>query len=130
MAARPSNSTANAPMAKAVVSTELISDRIDVSSSAYPVKLAIKSRSIASARPAADWAHRTAARRKVGRGETLRPSSDRHRVACWRLLLELQAMERGVAAALAQQLVVPAGFDDQPAIDHENAIGVHDGREA
>ena len=51
------------------------------------------------------------------------------RLARLLLLLELQAVERGVAAALAQQFVVPAGFDDQSALDHENAIGVHDGGE-
>src|SRR6266487_4374246 len=45
---------------------------------------------------------------------------------CLILVLELQAIERSVAAALAQQLLVPAGFDDRAALDHENAIGVHD----
>ena len=58
-----------------------------------------------------------------------RIAADRHRLARGRLLLELQAIERGVAPTLAQQLVVPAGFDDQSALDHENAIGMHDGGE-
>src|SRR5215470_19327715 len=44
-----------------------------------------------------------------------------------RLLLKLQAVERGIASALAQQLLVPAGFDDRSGFDHEDAIGMHDG---
>ena len=43
------------------------------------------------------------------------------------LLSQLQAIERGVAAALAQQLVVPAGFDHRAVLDHQDAVGMHDG---
>src|SRR5215510_14685666 len=53
------------------------------------------------------------------------------------LVAQLQAVERGVASALAQQLVVAAGFRDRPVLDDEDAVGVdyrmqamrdHDGR--
>ena len=40
------------------------------------------------------------------------------------LLLELQAVERRVATALAQQFVVPAGFHHAPIFDHVNAVGM------
>ena len=43
------------------------------------------------------------------------------------LLPDLQPVERGVAAALAQQLVVPAGFDDHAVLHHQDAVGVGDG---
>src|SRR6266536_6058735 len=45
---------------------------------------------------------------------------------CLILVLELQAIERSVAAALAQQLLVPAGLDHGAILDHENAVGMHD----
>ena len=45
------------------------------------------------------------------------------------MLLQLQPVERGIAAALAQQFLVAAGFDDQAVLDHEDAIGMHDRRE-
>src|SRR5688572_10025969 len=43
------------------------------------------------------------------------------------LVLELQPIERGVAAALAQQLVVAAGFHDRSVLDHADAVGMRDG---
>ena len=48
-------------------------------------------------------------------GHDDRPSADRDRFQLRVLLLKLQAIERRVAAALAQQLVVAAGLDDQAA---------------
>src|SRR5580704_10403088 len=51
-------------------------------------------------------------------------SSDRHIGRS--LLLQLQPIERGVAAPLAQQLIVAAEFYDHAVLDHEDAIGVHD----
>ena len=42
----------------------------------------------------------------------------RHRLARF-LILQLQAVERGVAAALAQQFLVPAGFGDRALLDHD-----------
>ena len=42
----------------------------------------------------------------------------------------LQAEERGVAAAAAQQVVVLAVLDDLAALDHQNGVGVHDGVQA
>src|SRR5215470_1968601 len=45
------------------------------------------------------------------------------------LALELQAVERGVAAAAAQQLVVPPRLRHVAALDHQDPVGVHDGRE-
>ena len=41
----------------------------------------------------------------------------------------LQAEERRVAAAAAQQVLVAAGLDDLAALDHQNLVGVHDGRQ-
>src|SRR6266568_772425 len=49
-----------------------------------------------------------------------------NRLAHRRLALELEPVERRVTAALAQQLLVPAGLDHGAILDHENAIGVHD----
>src|SRR6266436_4282238 len=46
------------------------------------------------------------------------------------LLAQLQAVERGVASALAQQLVVTPCFDDRPILDDEDAIGIDDGMQA
>src|SRR5215813_5801670 len=45
------------------------------------------------------------------------------------MLVELQLVEERVAPVVAQQLVVPAGFHDVPAIDHQDAVGMHDGGE-
>ena len=42
----------------------------------------------------------------------------------------LQAEERGVAAAAAQQFVVPAALDDLAALDHQDGVGMHDGVQA
>ena len=42
----------------------------------------------------------------------------------------LQAEERGIAAAAAQQIVMPAALDDLAALDHQNGVGVHDGVQA
>src|SRR5713101_3310771 len=51
-----------------------------------------------------------------------------NRYASARLLVpELQAVERGVASALAQQFIVPAEFDHAAVLDDEDAIGIHDG---
>ena len=44
------------------------------------------------------------------------------------LLLELQAIERGIAAALGEQFVVAARLDHFAGLDHQDAVGVHDGR--
>jgi len=44
-------------------------------------------------------------------------------------MLQLQPVERRVAAALAQQLVVAAGFDHLARLDHQDAVGVHDSGE-
>src|SRR5262245_32646924 len=46
------------------------------------------------------------------------------------LLAKLPAVERRVASALAQQLVVTPCFDDRPILDDEDAIGVDDGMQA
>src|SRR6266849_7229917 len=43
------------------------------------------------------------------------------------LVAKLQAVERGVASAFAQQFLVPAGFGYAPILDDEDAIGVHHG---
>ena len=51
------------------------------------------------------------------------PAVDRPRPL---LLLELEPVERGVAAALAQQLVVAARFDHVAVLDHEDAVGMRD----
>ena len=42
----------------------------------------------------------------------------------------LQAEERGVAAAAAQQVVMPAALDDLAGLDHQDRVGVHDGVQA
>ena len=42
----------------------------------------------------------------------------------------LQAEERGIAAAAAQQIVVEAALDDLAALDHQNGVGMHDGVQA
>ena len=42
----------------------------------------------------------------------------------------LQTKERGVAAAAAQQIVVPAALDDLAALDHQDGVGMHDGVQA
>src|SRR4051794_37088793 len=44
-----------------------------------------------------------------------------------RLFLQLQAMERGIASALAQQLVVAARLGHRAVLDHQNAVRMHDG---
>src|SRR5262249_43707425 len=46
------------------------------------------------------------------------------------LLAQLQAVERRVASALAQQLVVTPCFDDRPVLDDEDATGVEAGMRA
>src|SRR3984957_4525882 len=46
-----------------------------------------------------------------------------------RLLAKLRPVERGIAAALAQELVVAAAFVDEAAIDDENGVGMHDRRQ-
>src|SRR3984957_14691142 len=46
-----------------------------------------------------------------------------------RLLAKLQPVEQGIAAALAQELVVAAGFDNKTVLDDENVVGVHDRRQ-
>src|SRR5450631_2838427 len=43
------------------------------------------------------------------------------------LLLQLQAAERGIAPPLAKQFVMAPGFDDLAGLDHQDAIGMHDG---
>jgi hypothetical protein len=43
-----------------------------------------------------------------------------------RFLVELQSIERCVASAAAQQLLVATLFDDSAVFDKENAVGVHD----
>src|SRR6202034_622469 len=68
-------------------------------------------------------------RRPTGVNAPSAGKRDRRSLAFVRLLLQLQPVERGVAAASAQQLVVAAGLDDQAILDHENAIGMHDGRQ-
>src|SRR3954462_2639927 len=42
----------------------------------------------------------------------------------------LQAEERSIAAAAAQQIVVPAALDDLAGLDHQDGVGVHDRVEA
>src|SRR5438270_14067894 len=39
----------------------------------------------------------------------------------------LQPEERSIAAAAAQQIVMPAALDDFAGLDHQNGIGMHDG---
>src|ERR1700734_708357 len=46
-----------------------------------------------------------------------------------RLLAKLQPVEQGIAATLAQKLVVAAGFDDEDILDDENVFGMHDRRQ-
>src|SRR5258705_8594943 len=43
--------------------------------------------------------------------------------------LELQLMEQRVAPVVAQQLVVLAGLHHMAVVDHQDAVGVHDGGE-
>src|SRR5262245_57673524 len=45
------------------------------------------------------------------------------------VLLELQLVEHRVAPIVAQQLVVAAGLHDAAAVDHQDAVGMHDGCE-
>src|SRR5262249_38545762 len=45
----------------------------------------------------------------------------------WCLPPQIEAVERGVASALAQQRLVTPRFDDRPILDDEDAIGVDDG---
>src|SRR4030088_3134119 len=47
-----------------------------------------------------------------------------------RLVPQLQAIERGVAPALAQEIVVTPRFRDGPILDDEDAMGVDHGMEA
>src|SRR3954468_13682357 len=54
-------------------------------------------------------------------------SGDRDRYRRLWLFLDLEAVERRIATALAQQFVVAAGFDDGTALDDKDAIGVGDG---
>src|SRR6202167_5186886 len=42
----------------------------------------------------------------------------------------LQAEERGITAAAAQQIVMPPALDDLAALDHQDGVGVHDGVQA
>ena len=42
------------------------------------------------------------------------------------LFLELQPIKQGVAAVLAQQIVVPAGFGDAAVLEHIDAVGMCD----
>ena len=44
------------------------------------------------------------------------------------VLLLLQRPHLGVGAAAREQLAVGAPFDDAAAIEHENLVGIHDGR--
>src|SRR5262245_57485788 len=53
-----------------------------------------------------------------------------HRGRCRLLLLELQPIERGVTATFAEQFVMAAALDDGAGLDHQDAVGVHDGGEA
>ncbi len=59
----------------------------------------------------------------------MRSARDRGRDGSVGILLKLQAVERGVAAAAAQQLLVAAGLDDLARLDHQDAVRVHDGGE-
>ena len=43
------------------------------------------------------------------------------------LVAQLQAVERGVASALAQQFVMAAGFGDRAVLDDKDAVGIDDG---
>src|SRR5215510_13075973 len=45
------------------------------------------------------------------------------------VLLELQLVEHCVAAIVAQELVVAAGLHHAAAVDHQDALGMHDGCE-
>src|SRR4051794_21298235 len=42
----------------------------------------------------------------------------------------LQAEERCIAPAAAEQIVMLAALDDLAALDHQNGVGVHDGVQA
>ena len=61
--------------------------------------------------------------------EALCGCADRRQTGCAGAAL-LQAEERGVAAAAAQQIVVLAALDDLAGLDHQDGVGVHDGVEA
>ena len=61
--------------------------------------------------------------------EALRGCADRRQTGRAGVAL-LQAEERGVAAAAAQQIVVLAALDDLAGLDHQNGVGVHDGVQA
>ena len=56
--------------------------------------------------------------------------ADRDRHDRLRIVLDLEPVERRVAAALAQQFVMAAGFDDRAALDHQDAVGMGDGVQA
>src|SRR6185437_5790327 len=76
------------------------------------------------------WGYQVSRRDVNGRGrEESGRGGDRDRRARL-LLLELEAVERGVAAAFAQQLVVAAGFDDAAVLDDVDAVGMRDGVQA
>src|SRR5262245_65532734 len=45
------------------------------------------------------------------------------------MLFELQLVEHCVAAVVAQKLLVPAGLHYATTVDHQDAVGMHDGRE-
>jgi len=42
-------------------------------------------------------------------------------------MLELQPVERGIAATGAQQFFVTAGLHDTPSLNHQDGVGMHDG---
>src|SRR5579885_589446 len=46
-----------------------------------------------------------------------------------RLVLELGAEELGVQPAPGQELGMPPALDDAAAVEHEDLVGVHDGRQ-
>ena len=78
------------------------------------------------------FAERVGARPKVQQAlkeEGLKLTADGERLARCFLSLELHAIERGVTAVLAKQFVVAAGLHDLSAFHHQDAVGMHDGRE-
>src|SRR5262245_33911867 len=48
------------------------------------------------------------------------------RLAFGPLIPELESVKRSIAAPLAQEFLVPSGFDDRAVLDHEDAVGMHD----
>src|SRR3954463_16288119 len=62
-------------------------------------------------------------------GSLLRGCADRRQTGMAGVAL-LQAEERGIAAATAQQIVMQAALDDLAALDNQNGVGVHDGMQA